>query len=472
MPLPRSTKTPGLTLLTVLLFAMLAQAGMLHRDCRYPMVFEGAAVNVVVLPYRYAGGNNYSLTNMGNRLSLLVKLDVLSHILEYGSVGAVQMEMPEGASKDDPSCLPETVLPKLLGMRPPGMASAEMFPATPGSVTALRPGHGLVLIWGLLYEEGDDVFVQTYARFQRRDIDEGITFQVGGSLFSAKPSSQTLAFTPQKFTQSELRQVEDGFRRANYVRDQPNDSARGDQLPELVGKCAGFGCDDSPVHAGFYVQEKKGEWIRIQYMDPIQGHRKEGWIHAAGGLEGTPLDKILPELKFIEGCAGYLRQRVADKEHTTLPPAPTALAVTQLNAFVQSNDSQPIDITNAVALQLEGIVEYLSAPDRAESLTKVADDFERARKMIPYDPNAITLAVSAQVAQEWRQRGRCDQTALKAQQLSAASALASDKTALGNLSNLYTLLLKSPGSPPTPENLNKVEVRNRLDVVNRVTVQK
>jgi hypothetical protein len=248
--------------------------------------------------------------------------------------------------------------------------------------------------------------------------------------------------------------------------------ARGDQLPELVGKCVGFGCDDSPVHAGFYVQEKKGEWIRIQYMDPILGQRKEGWIHAAGGLEGTPLDKILPELKFIEGCAGYLRQRVADGERTTLPPAPPDLAVTQLNAFVQSNDSQPMDITNAVALQLEGIVEYLAGRDRVESLTKVADDFERARKMIPYDPNAITFAVSAQVAQEWGQRSRCDQTALKAQQLSAASALTSDKAALGNLSNLYTLLLKSPGSSPTANNLNPVEVRNRLDVVNRVTLQK
>ena len=472
MPLPRSIRTWGLTQFAVLLFANLAHAGMAHRDCRYPIVFEDAAVNVVVLPYRYAGGNNYSLTNMGNRLSLLVKLDVLSHILDYGSVGAVQMEMPEGALKDDPSCLPETVLQRLLGMRPPDMSVAPMFAATPGSVTTLRSGHGLVLVWGLLYEEGDDVFVQTYARFLRRNSDEGITFQVGGSSFSAKPSSQLLAFTPQKFTQSELKLVEDGFRKANYVRDQPDDSARGDQLPELVAKCAGSGCDDSPVHAGFYVQEKRGEWIRIQYMDPTQGRRKEGWVHAAGGLEGTPLDRILPELKFIEGCAGYLRQRVADAEHVTLPPAPAALAVTQLNGFVQSNDIQPMDITNAVALQLEGIVESVSGHDRVDPFAKAADDFERARKMIPYDPNAITLAVATQVAREWSQRGRCDQTALKAKQLSAASALTSDKAALGNLSNLYTLLLKSPDSPDNPENLSKAEVRNRLDVVNRVTFQK
>jgi hypothetical protein len=253
----------------VFLFAPLANAGAAHRDCRFPLVFEGAAVNVVVLPYSYAG-RNYSLTNLGNRLSLLVKLDVLSHILDYGSVGAVQMEMPEGVPGDDRSCLPETVLPILLGMHPPNVAPAGTFANTGGSANALRPGHGLVLVWGLLYEEGDDVFVQTYARFLRRDTDETITIQAGGSSFSAKPSSQFLAFTPQKFTQSELRQIEDSYRNADYVRDQPSIYSAGDLLPPLVAKCAGQGCDDSPVYGGFYFTEKRGDWIHIQYMDSTQ----------------------------------------------------------------------------------------------------------------------------------------------------------------------------------------------------------
>jgi hypothetical protein len=471
MPLQVSARTCSLTVLMIFLFADLAKAGIAHRDCRFPMVFEDAAVNVVVLPYSYAG-RNYSLTDLGNRLSLLVKLDVFSHILDYGSVGAVQMEMPEGVSKDDPSCLPETVLPILLGTRPPNMALVGMFADTRGSVNALRPGHGLVLVWGLLYEEGDDVFVQTYARFLRRDIDETITFQAGGSSFSAKPSSQLLAFTPQKFTQSELKQIEDSYRRADYVRDQPNDSSQGDQLPQLVAKCAGYGCDDSAVHAGYYVQEKRGEWIRIQYMDPTQGQRKEGWIHSAGGLAGAPLDKILPELKFIEGCAGYLRLRVADAEHAPQPPAAPALAVNQLNAFVQSNERQPTDITNAVALQLAGAVEYVSGRDQVKSLIKAADDFERARNMIPYDPNAITLAVGSQVAGEWRQKGRFEQTALKAQRLSAASALSSDKAALANLNSLYTLLLKSPEPAPTAENLTRAAVSERVEALKRVAVPK
>jgi hypothetical protein len=431
-----------------------ALAVQMHQDCRTPLVFEGAAVNVVVLPYRYAGGSNASLTNMGNRLSLLVKLDVLSHILGYGSVGAVQMEMPEFVSKDDPSCQPEIVLPKLLG-------------TVPGAMQKLAPGHGLVLVWGLLYEDGDDIFVQTYARFLRRDVDEGVTFTAGGSSFSAKPSAQLLAFTPQKFSQQQLAEVENSYRKADFIRTEPSDSAPGEPLPDLVAKCAS--CDDSAVHAGFYVEEIKGEWIRVQRMDPVRGQNKEGWIHAAGGLEGVPLEKILPELKFIEGCAGYLRQRVADAQHTPLPGEMPALAVASLNAFAQSNDAQPADITNAVALQLAGIVEYLSAQDRVDSFTRAAQDFERARKMIPYDPNAINLAVGAQVKQEWKQKGKCDQTALKAQRLSAASMLSPDKAALGNLNSLYTLLLKSPDETVVAGNLSKGDVANRLSAVDGLT---
>lgn len=218
------------------------------------------------------------------------------------------------------------------------------------------------------------------------------------------------------------------------------------------------------------MQEKRGEWIRIQYMDPAQGQRKEGWIHSAGGLAGAPLDKVLPELKFIEGSAGYLRLRVSDAEQTPQPPAASTLAVNQLNAFVQSNESQPTDVTNVVAQQLAGAVEYLSGRDHVESLVKAASDFEHARKMIPYDPNAITLAVGAQVAEEWRQNGRCEQTALKAERLSAASALGSDRAALPNLNSFYALLLKSPEPAPARENLTRAAVKERVEALRRLAV--
>jgi hypothetical protein len=471
MTLQRLTRFWLITTLVLLLSARLAQAGIAHLDCRYPMVFQGAAVNVVVLPYAYTGDNR-SLSNVGNRLSLLIKLDVLSHILDYGSVGAVQMEMPPGMPTNDQSCGPETVLPILLGTHPPSPTLFGLLADNPEAQNTLRSGHGLVLVWGLLYEEGDDIFVQTYARFLRRDVDETITFQAGGSSISAKLSSQYLAFTPQKITRSELEQIEDSYRRADYVRDQPNDNAPGDRLPLLVAKCASSNCDDSAIHAGFYVREKRGEWIRIQYMDPIKDRRKEGWIHAAGSVSGTPLDEILPELKFIEGCVGYLGLRVADAEQTTQPPGSAALAVNQLYSFLQSNKSQPADINNAVAIQLEGAVEYLSARNQWEALSKAADYFEQARTIIPYDPNAITLAVGAQVKAEWRQKGKCERTVQKSERLSNALAFSDDKASLANLNSLYTLLLKSPESAPAAENLSNEAVTQRVEVLKSIAVSK
>jgi hypothetical protein len=190
-------------------------------------------------------------------------------------------------------------------------------------------------------------------------------------------------------------------------------------------------------------------------------------------VEGIPLDKLLPELKFIEGCVGYLRQRVAETEKKILPQEFPSRAVAQLKDFVHSNEVQSTDMATAAALQLAGIVEYVSGRDRVDSLTRAAQDFEQARKLIPYDANAISLAVGAQVSQEWKQNGRCEQTALKAQRLSAAGVLSSDKSAaLVNLNNLYRVMLKTPDTTVSPENLSKAEVQKRLNVVESLIAPK
>jgi hypothetical protein len=162
--------------------------------------------------------------------------------------------------------------------------------------------------------------------------------------------------------------------------------------------------------------------------------------------------------------------RVADAERTPQPPGALSLAVNQLNEFLRSNESQPTDITNAVAQQLAGAVEYFTGGDQVEPLMKSADDFERARKLIPYDPNAITLAVAAQVAAEWRLNGRCEQTALKAQRLSAAGALGSDKGTLANLNSLYALLLSGPEPAPGADNLSIEVVKERVASLSGVTI--
>jgi hypothetical protein len=451
MSIARSNRAWSLPAFGILLFTCSAAGDKSHHSCVTPMVFKDAAVNVVVLPYRYAAGNDSSLNDMGNRLSLLVKLNVLSHILDYGSVGAVQMELPPGVPQDDRACQPEIILPQLLG-------------GTPGAAQELGVGHGLVLVWGLLYQEGDDVFVQTYARFLRRGVEEDITFGAIGISFSGKPSAQLLAFTPQKLSQKQLEQIESDYEQADFVRTEPGDNAPGERLPRGVAKCVG-NCGNSSLYGALYVEERRGEWIRVRWMDPAGHENKQGWIHAAGNLEGTQLDKVLPELKFIEGCAGYLRQRVADAENHQSSKELSALAVTELKDFVGPADVEPTDMGSAVALQLAGILEYTSGRQSLDFLIRASQNFEQARKIIPSDPDAITLAVAAQVSREWTEKGKFERTSQKAQLLSAAAALSSNNTALSNLSSLYRVILKTADTTAAPDNLTRSDVEKRLRVV-------
>jgi len=128
-----------------LLYPASAHAGAPHVPCRYPFVFSDAAVNLVVLPYDDTGVSQPGSRGSGTQLALLLQMDALSHILGYGSVGAVQLEASPG---DQHGCETDTVAGKLLGKEP-------------GAEAQIRPGNGLVLVWGLMYEEDDDLYIQT-----------------------------------------------------------------------------------------------------------------------------------------------------------------------------------------------------------------------------------------------------------------------------------------------------------------------
>ena len=155
-----------------------------------------------------------------------------------------------------------------------------------------------------------------------------------------------------------------------------------------------------------------------------------------------------------------------------MPVELSSHAVAELKDFVQSNDFEPTDMASAVALQLAGIIEYTAGRERLDSLTRASQDFEEARKLIPSDPDAITLAVAAQVSQEWKEKGRCEQTFQKAQRLSAAAALSSDRSALVNLSSLYRVMLKTADTTGSANNLTRTEVQKRLSIVDSLTSTK
>jgi len=301
-----------------------AVAARAHQDCGNPSVFEGADVNIVVLPYISTGAAKSSLTDLGQRLALLVKLDAFAHVLDYGSLGATQMEVPPGADPD--SCIPQVVIPKVLG-------------EVPGASIVASKGKGLIIVWGVLYEEEDDIVIQSYVRFLRRDTSESISLKISDFPFSVQPSSQVVAFPPRSLKKSLLDEIEASYQRADVVHREPSDNSEGEPLPRPVAKCISCRGELTP---GYQVEERKGEWIHVRWIDPQERSQRDGWIHASTSFAGESLDRTLPELHFIQGCVGYLMQRIAAGRREQLSKSLAANAVGELQQFVVANDDSAL----------------------------------------------------------------------------------------------------------------------------------
>lgn len=426
-----------------------ALAMAVHSDCTAPFVFSDADVNVVVLPYRSAAESFEPLGQIGQQFALLAKLDVFSHVLDYGSVGAVQMEVPVHVD-NMAGCEPELVMRQVLGQ-------------APGAMKQIAKGHGIVFVWGILYEEQDDIIVQTYARYLRRDTPEILHLKAGKLDFLAKPNTSTIAFSPRLIKKDTIAAMQAAYSQADFVRTAPRDDAPGEPLPRQVEKC--FGCGEGTPTA-FLVLEKKGDWIRVRWRDPVKAALRDGWIHARETVSGQSLDQILPELSFTEGVVGYLRQRIAESRHEPLPNALTALSERQFQTFLENNDSEQAPQASSVAHQLIGTLEMLKG-DR-ESLAHSQSEFVTASRAAPSDMNGVTLAAISQVAADWGSDHALSNQRRLETQLTAAGTLSDDSTAgIGNLRNFYELLKISLANG-APEEIPAAEINQRLQEIGLV----
>lgn len=421
-----------------------------HIPCSSPFVFSDAAVNVVVLPYDDTAVSDATSHNSGTQLALLVQMDALSHILGYGNVGAVQMEASPGASRE---CSATIVAGKILGKNY-------------GAQAQIKPEHGLVLVWGLMYEEDDDLYVQTYMRFVRRDITEELVFSAGDYKFTAKPTSQVITFAPRHLSKKDLDNIAADYIRSNIVHSVPDDASPGEEL-HGVAKCGACSGDSRAI--GFLVMGQNGDWIRILRELP-GGETQEGWIHAKSSPDVSfAVEQRLPELSLIEGAVGYLRSRF-DAENRQQPSEQVGhLAAQQFTHFIELSDRENETEAVAIAKQLSGIVRVLSSKSYLEGLTEAQDSFEQARQLVPYSPDAIALSIGAElnraalVAATTNEAVAIDQPRLLAQRLAQASALApASKEALGNLSNYYKVALHAQQRGTPANHLEKPEIEQQI----------
>jgi hypothetical protein len=257
-----------------------ARAGEM-RPCTDPTVFEGAALNALILPYRVDGPPpSQALQAASRQISALVHLEVLMGLLKYGSVGAKDLLAVPGRV-----CDVEQVL-------------AQVTQA--GGRGALRQGQVLLLVWGRLFEQQGELYVQSYLRFLRQGRSgpepELLNFSVQKEqsrlVLAAGLPSQALAFSPRRISRAELARVDSEFRQAMVLRERPEANA--------PGRSINFSPDSS---FPYWVADARGDWMLIK---PMQGG-PAGWVRVRGqGEDGDApwsLRRWLPELAYVDAVA-------------------------------------------------------------------------------------------------------------------------------------------------------------------------
>jgi hypothetical protein len=420
----------------------LCEAGVQNIPCRRPFVFQGAAVNVVVLPYQAAPGLTSS-GDLGEHLAGLLQLEVLRAIAKFGSVGAVQMV---GSAAD---CDPELVIARLLGR-------------TPGAAATVRKGNGLVVVWGRFYREGGNVYVQTFCRFLRFGTDETLELTAAGRRFSAQVSGQAFACPPRKVSVADLANFEEQFRRSTIVRQAPQETASGSPMPQ------------APLP--YWISDTQGDWMKIAAQDGLSG-----WIRLSGRGDSWSLTRWLPELSYIEGMVGYLRTRIALQQSAPvraewISSTGQALAAYDSAAAAPSAEGAApgpgwrTALSSAVQLQLSGILLATSPRVTADDSARAMQLFEQAAKLLPQDGSARNLAAVMQLslALYSTQSGVSPMRAADAL-LQGLSADPGNVLLLANLENAYEVLLapQSSGSSTLTDDERRT-VSERLAAIKKM----
>lgn len=426
-------------------------AGMVNVRCEEPFVFRDAAVNVVVMPYNDPTEPERPLSAAGARLSYLVQVDTLFSIVKFGSVGAVQMA-------PGPACKPAEVWAKLLGEKP-------------GAQATVKPGHGLVLVWGRLYEEGESIYVQSYARFVRQGQPETVTMRLGDKDFTGRMTTQAIAFPPSKLTLEDLGRLENEFSRAAIVRPSPREGP-GQRFP--VG-------DRDMI--GYWVTRTQGEWMRIEAMGP----GPSGWVPARMHLGQSTLRDRLPELAFVEGLVGFLRLR-QPASFGPLPSDSAELVETALRRF-EGAGGRP-DVAKGSGRELWGIVRLTGPRDQVD-LQAAHRHFAEAARLLPQSAAARNLEIVSRVAAAVKGSGPRFSARGAADELTLALSLdPANASILQNLASLYRLVaapIEAVSLPPDPtrppiaatpapprwtRDLPEADVRRRLEAVDALLARR
>ena len=329
-----------------------ARAAM-QAECEQPSAFAGP-VQVFAVQYAFEPDPadwelNDRLQETARRLSYLIQRDVLAND-SFGSLAVILLH-----ENDPGACRAAEVQERLL------------------QSGSLRPGQAMALIWGRIFLEEDDVYVQSYLRFLRVDPREPRYVEERFTISLAEPAqrlegglpTQSIAFVPRKLRTSDLDRIDRAWQAASVLHEAPRDDAPGQPLPP------------PEVPLAYYVHEMTPDgWLGVELQF---GGR--GWLKADSEVRRA-LRELMPELDYVEAVIGYLSYRQAkDGRDFPTDAAPWMLRrIEDRFASFARSDPDPASNARVLAATLSGALRTFASPGDA------ASGIELLRKALGYRP--------------------------------------------------------------------------------------
>jgi hypothetical protein len=392
------------------------------RPCSDPVVFSGAAVNALVLPWRAQTGSP-ALEAASRQMSALAQLQLLMGMLKFGSIGVVDL-----VAEPRQVCDVDQVLRRVSQT---GVASGR-----------LKAGQGVVVLWGRLFEQDGELFLQSYLRFARQGAGGlepevlKVAVRAGDATLALQVAlpAQALSFAPRRIRLEDLARIDAAFRAALLVRPSPDLAAPGVEIGRSTSQSFPY-----------WVAETRGDWLRLAPMRP---GLPAGWVRARTG-DDTPewsLSRWLPELDFAEGVAGWLRLRAGGVPAAQRQPMADA-ALAALARYERAVPADQAPSAWGLAAGLRGQLAW-----GGEQREAAAQQFAQAAERLPGTAAARQTSAVMKAAQ--RPLDAASAKALADELLAVLALDPRDALVRANLQALYRLYAQLPDwSPFTTEEL-------------------
>jgi hypothetical protein len=425
-----------------------------------PFVFSGSAVNVLILPYEFAGGADadpnaeLDVNKTERELMRLLKLDTVL-TARFGSLGVITIQpQPQNATAGvvGEKCTADDIVERLLRQRD----------------HAPKANQALIIITGLIYREGEDLFFQTKLRsilftatsrgtaLSPDELEISLQDENGDEngkphRLAASVGADDLVFPPRRITKSDLKLMGDTFRsgiQAYSAKDLASQSNRLNLDPDEV--------------TAFTVEAVDPEgWIKIHPYHINDSRPDDTATENPAWIPFEPsatqfLHQQLPELEFLSGAIGYFRTRQTT-EGPRFGAEPSLAATAELTATVltrYTDNSAALfdDEPRAAAKSLMGVMlARLADKGQKEKWEQASDRFAEAVSIMPENTEPRNLLALSKVALCCLVRDGFDARPAISALKDVLSLRPNDLQALANLEGVYAHLENSPAAAAATE---------------------